>query len=117
MDACKSPLAQPRNIVGGFAVSSFLGVTTRILCGYIGLESWTTGAIAVAVSILGMNLVEVLHPPGAACALVAVIGGPTIWNLGFGYMATSVGAALIMLAVAVLGNNLMPSRQYPIYWY
>jgi CBS-domain-containing membrane protein len=38
-------------------------------------------------------------------------------DLGYGFMATSVGAAIIMVAIAVLGNNLTPTRQYPLYWY
>lgn len=37
--------------------------------------------------------------------------------IGYGYMLTSMGAAFIMLSVAVIGNNLFPSRQYPLYWY
>jgi CBS-domain-containing membrane protein len=64
-----------------------------------------------------MNLTKTVHPPGGACALIAVIGGPAVWNLGFGFMATSVGAAVIMVIVAVVGNNLVPTRQYPVYWW
>ncbi len=52
-DAYQSPLAQPRNVIGSYAVSSFLGVCVRLLCGVIGLERWTTGAISVGIAIIG----------------------------------------------------------------
>jgi CBS-domain-containing membrane protein len=49
--------------------------------------------------------------------LISVIGGKLVEELGYGFMATSIGAAALMVAVAVLGNNLTPTRQYPLYWY
>lgn len=73
--------------------------------------------MAVAIAILGMNLTKTLHPPGGACSLIAVIGGSTVHSLGYGYVLTSIGAAFIMLCVAVIGNNLVPFRQYPVYWW
>jgi CBS-domain-containing membrane protein len=116
-DASESPLAQPRNVIGGFFVSSFIGVSTRIICGYIGIPTWITGALAVCFTIGAMNITKTVHPPGGACALTAVIGSPVIHALGFGYVLTSVGAAFIMVALAILGNNLFYTRQYPLYWY
>jgi CBS-domain-containing membrane protein len=116
-DAYESPLAQPRNVIGGFLVSSFIGVTARIICGYIGIPTWVTGAFAVCLTIVAMNITKIVHPPGGACALTAVIGSPMIHALGYGYVLTSVGAAFIMVAFAILGNNVFPTRQYPLYWY
>lgn len=112
-----APVAQPRNVVGGYIVSSFIGVVVRVICGYIGLERWTTAAFAVMFSLIFMNLTKTIHPPGGAAALIAVIGGPGVWDLGFAYVLTSAGGAFIMVAVAWLGNNLIPSRQYPTYWW
>lgn len=115
-EAYHSPLSQPRNVIGGCAVSSFLGVSTRLVCDAIGIPPWVNGAIAVCIAIIGMTLTKTVHPPGGGCALIAVTGGPLIYSLGYGYVLTSVGAAIIMVAVAVIGNNLVPSRQYPLYW-
>jgi len=116
-DAHQSPLAQPRNVLGGYLFSSFIGVTTRIICGYIGIPSWVTGGLAVGFAIIGMNLTQTTHPPGGACALISVIGGNTVINMGYGYMLTSIGGAFIMVSVAIVGNNLAPERQYPLYWW
>ena len=115
-EAYQAPLAQPRNVLGGYIVSSFTGVTTRLVCGYIGIPLFVTGPIAVALAIAFMNITRTLPPPGGACALIAISGGPAIHGLGYGYILTSCGAALLMLAVALLGNKLIPHRQYPIYW-
>lgn len=111
------PVAQPRNVIGGYIVSSITGVATRIICGYIGLEHWTTAAFAVMFALLFMSVTKTVHPPGGAVALISVIGGPGVWDLGFAYVLTSVGGAFIMVMVAWLGNNLMPGRQYPSYWW
>lgn len=115
-EAYLSPLAQPRNVIGGYLVSSFVGVSTRLICGFIGIPGWGSGAISLSMSIAFMKLTKTIHPPGGGCALIAVIGGPLIHSLGYGYVLTSTGAAIIMVAVAVLGNNLIPARQYPLYW-
>eukprot|EP01034_Spumella_vulgaris_P034778 gene34778-42893_t len=115
-DGYQSPLSQPRNVIGSYAVCSFLGVCLRLLCGVIGLSAWLSAPLAVTVALLGMNLTNTLHPPGAACALIAVIGGPLVDDLGFGYVVLSVCGALLMVFVSVVGNNLVPTRQYPLYW-
>jgi hypothetical protein len=115
-EAYLSPLAQPRNVFGGYFVSSITGVTVRIVCSPIGIPFWVTGALALSLAIAVMNVTKTVHPPGGACALIAVIGGPMIHSLGYGYVATSIGGALIMLGVALLGNNLIPTRHYPQYW-
>lgn len=73
--------------------------------------------LAVSLSILLMQLTHSVHPPGAAAALVAVIGGPEITGLGWWYplMPIGIGCA-IMLVVAVLVNNLARHRRYPLHW-
>jgi CBS-domain-containing membrane protein len=62
------------------------------------------------------NVTLIFYHVGGPCSLIAVIGGPLIEGLGFAYILTSAGAAFIMLTVALLGNNMMPTRQYPMYW-
>ena len=79
---------------------------------------WLAAALAVSVSIAVMHLTKTLHPPGGATALIAVIGGPKIHQLGYFYALMPVAAgALIMLAVALIVNNLAPTRRYPEYWF
>ena len=113
--AIKSPLAQPRHLIGGHLISAVIGVSAlKLLFPY----PWLAAALAVSVSIAVMHLTKTLHPPGGATALIAVIGGPKIHQLGYFYVLMPVGAgALIMLAVALLVNNLAPTRRYPEYWF
>jgi CBS-domain-containing membrane protein len=117
-EAFQSPLAQPRNVIGSFLISSFVGVSTRmLLCDVLNVKIWIAGAVAVSLSVFFMNLTCTLHPPGGACALIAVIGSEAIKALGYAYVLTSVCAALAMVILAVLGNNLIYDRRYPLYWY
>jgi CBS-domain-containing membrane protein len=52
---------------------------------------------------------KTFHPPGGATALIAVIRGEKIHNLGFVYpfIPATLGAI----------NNLPRHRKYPEYWY
>jgi CBS domain-containing membrane protein len=116
-ECIQSPLAQPRNVIGSYIVASFLGVCARMICDEIGIDRYFTNAFAVAAALFGMNLTKTVHPPAGAVALTAVIGGKMIEELGFAYVLVSFVAAIILVAVAVFGNNLFPTRQYPLYWY
>ena len=109
--AIRSPLAQPRNFIGGHMISAAIGVTTFKL---LPAPLWLTSAIAVATSIAIMHATKTLHPPGGATALIAVIGSQKIHNLGYLYVLIPAGVGpLIMLAVALLVNNLPENRRYP----
>ncbi len=113
--AIKSPLAQPRHLIGGHIISACIGVAAWKMLFF---APWLAAALAVSVSIAVMHLTKTLHPPGGATALIAVIGGPKIHQLGYFYALMPVAAgALIMLAVALIVNNLAPTRRYPEYWF
>jgi len=110
-----SPLAQPRNLIGGHIVSGLVGVVCYQLCGS---TVWLASALAVSLAIVSMMLTKTLHPPGGATALIAVIGGPKVHALGFLYPFVPAGlGALIILVVALLVNNLSENRRYPEYWF
>lgn len=112
--AIRSPLAQPRNLIGGHLISAAIGVTTYKL---LPAPLWLTSAIAVATSIAMMHATKTLHPPGGATALIAVIGSQKIHNLGYVYVLIPAGIGpVIMLAVALLVNNISKNRQYPEFW-
>jgi len=112
--AIKSPLAQPRNLVGGHILSALIGVACFQL---FGNTIWIASALAVSLAIVAMLATKTLHPPGGATALIAVIGGAKIHSLGFYYALVPTGAgAFLLLAVALLVNNLSRNRKYPEYW-
>lgn len=109
--AIQSPLAQPRNLVGGHVVSALMGVTVYALLPNI---IWITAPLAVSLSIVGMQITKTLHPPGGATALIAVIGSPKIHNLGFWYVLSPVlSGCIILLLVALIFNNITTHRSYP----
>ncbi|WP_267927422.1 HPP family protein [Desulfolithobacter dissulfuricans] len=112
--AIKSPLAQPRNLVGGHIISAIIGVTCYKL---FHSQMWLASSLAVATAIAVMHATKTLHPPGGATSLIAVIGSQKIHNLGYLYALMPAGlGALIMLAVALLVNNIPRSRRYPDFW-
>lgn len=112
--AIRSPLAQPRNLMGGHILSALVGVTAFKLLGH---QPWLASALAVATAIALMHLTKTLHPPGGATALIAVIGGDAVHRLGFLYvvMPAALGAA-VMLAIALVVNNIPKNRRYPEFW-
>ena len=113
--AIKSPLAQPRNLVGGHILSALIGVACFQL---FGSTIWVASALAVSFAIVAMLATKTLHPPGGATALIAVIGGAKVHSLGFFYALVPAGAgAVILLVVALLVNNLSKNRKYPEYWF
>ncbi|MBQ7456303.1 MAG: HPP family protein [Desulfovibrio sp.] len=113
--AIRSPLAQPRNLIGGHIVSAFVGVSVAHL---LPTPLWLSGAIAVATAIACMHASQTLHPPGGATALTAVIGGESVRQLGYSYILLPCGiGALLLLAFAVAFNNIPAKRQYPLYWW
>ena len=106
-----SPLAQPRNLIGGHVVSAIVGVTAAKI---FPETIWLASAVAVASAIVLMQITKTLHPPGGATALIAVTGSPAILKLGYGYVLSPVlSGALILLIVALVFNNLTTNRQYP----
>ena len=112
--AVRSPLAQPRNLVGGHMISAAIGVAAYKL---FPEPIWLTSAFAVATAIAVMHATKTLHPPGGATALIAVIGSQKIHNLGYLYVLIPAGAGpIIMLTVALLVNNIPKNRRYPEFW-
>jgi len=113
--AIRSPLAQPRNLIGGHVLSAIIGVTAFKL---FGQQPWLAASIAVSTSIALMHLTKTLHPPGGATALIAVIGSDSIHNLGYLYvlMPAALGA-IVMLLIALVVNNIPKTRHYPEFWW
>lgn len=113
--AVRSPLAQPRNLVGGHVLSAVIGVVSyKLFYPY----PWFASSFAVATAIALMHATRTLHPPGGATALIAVIGSEKIHALGFFYVWVPVGTGvMIMLLVALIVNNFAPSRKYPEFWF
>lgn len=104
-----SPLAQPRNVIGGHCIATLISLTLLHLFG----ADWWVMALAVATSIGVMQLTSTLHPPAGATPLV-VIMTKAAWSFFF---VPVLSGAIILVLCAVLFNNLVEDRHYPKYWF
>lgn len=104
-----SPLAQPWPVVGGNLISTAVGLAAHWLFDDVLLAA----AVGVGAAIGVMMLLNCLHPPGGACALLAATATPAIHDQGPLFVLSPVAVntvALLLIAIAV--NNLT-GRRYP----
>lgn len=103
-----SPLAQPRNVIGGNFIAAIACVIAVQL---FGSEPWVM-ALAVATAIKLMQLTKTLHPPGGAMALLGVMSHAS-WD--FVFTPVLLGSIIMVLCTAIF-HNLVPGKTYPQYW-
>lgn len=106
-----SPMAQPWNLFVGHLISALAGWAASLLVS----DPVLAAAVAVGGAILLMQLLHCLHPPGAATALTLVLGAAQSHGMDWQWVAYVVGVnAGLSLLLALLINNLIPDRQYPV---
>ncbi|NTZ06784.1 HPP family protein [Burkholderia metallica] len=104
-----SPLAQPWSIIGGNLVAATVGVA----CAQWIADPITAAAVAIACAIGGMFALRCVHPPSGAVALTAVIGGPAIHSLGFGFVLQPIALQSAILLSAALVYHALTGHRYP----
>ncbi|WP_455200039.1 HPP family protein [Kaarinaea lacus] len=103
-------LSQPWALFGGNSISALIGVS----CYKLFPDPMLSGALAVGLSIGAMHILSCMHPPGGATALVAVVGGPAIHDLGYKFLFMPVLLnVVIIFFVAIVFNSVFPWRRYP----
>ncbi len=106
-----SPLSQPWPLLGGNLVSCVIGVTCARYVPY----PITAAALAVAAAIVAMYYLRCLHPPGGATALLSVISGPSVHQLGYQFVVTPIALNVFtMFAIAMAFNAFFSWRRYPV---
>jgi CBS-domain-containing membrane protein len=103
-----SPLAQPRNVIGGNCLGALVSL---LILQFLGASTWTTG-LAVSLSIGITQLTRTLHPPAGAIAVVVMMTHPSWYFL----LTPTLSGSLIFVLCAVIFNNLAEERTYPKYW-
>lgn len=105
-----SPVAQPWPFVGGSLLSSLIGLTAGAT-----IESSILAVIvAVPVSIILMNGLRCLHPPGAAAAAVFATTYSSWTHFGLGASLEFLLLHLVLLLGAALClNNSLLRHPYP----
>ncbi|SJZ30768.1 HPP family protein [Selenihalanaerobacter shriftii] len=103
--ACKVPMAQPKNVIGGHVISALTGI---IIYQSLGL-SWLSITLGVSLAIVFMSITNTAHPPGGATAFIAIY---TKQNFIFILKPILIGA-LILVITGLLTNYFSSNRQYP----
>jgi CBS domain-containing membrane protein len=104
-----SPMAQPWAAIGGNTVSALVGVA----CAHLLPDPLLAAPLAAGLAIAAMFALRCLHPPGGAVALTAVLAGPAVHAMGFGFALAPVALnSALMVACALLFNKLS-GRRYP----
>lgn len=104
-------LSQPWALFGGHIVSAIIGVT----CYQFVPNIFLAAGLGVGLAIGAMHILNCIHPPGGATALAAVIGGPSIYSLGYNYLFSPILLNTVIIFIsAVVINSFFPWRRYPI---
>lgn len=107
--AFESPLAQPRNIIGGHMVSAIVGVIFLLMLG----NAWWVAPLAVATAIAAMMITKTVHPPAGANPILVIMAG---LQLDF-VLETVLPGTLLLTLSALFFNNVASGRKYPTYWW
>lgn len=102
------PFSQPRNVIIGHVLSSFVGLAILAI---FGTHSWSL-ALAVGTAIALMMLTRTVHPPAGSNPVIVFLTKPA-W--GFLLYPTLFGAIILVL-VALIYLNATRTAKYPKYW-
>jgi CBS domain-containing membrane protein len=104
-----SPLAQPWSIIGGNMVSATVGVT----CAMLVHDPIDAAALAACLAICAMFALRCVHPPSGAVALTAVLGGPSVHALGYGFVLAPVAIQSAALLSSAIVFHALTGHRYP----
>jgi CBS domain-containing membrane protein len=105
-----SPLSQPWAVIGGHLV----GAVTGLLAAYLVADVVLACMLAMLLTVLLQLTLSCLHAPGGGTALLPIVGGAALQAEGFGFVGVVLLNALVLVAAALLINNLLPGRRYPL---
>jgi len=103
-----SPMAQPRNVVGGNLIGAIVSVS---LVQTLGPQPWVM-ALAVSTTITITKLTRTVHPPSGAVALVGVLANAS-WDFLF---APVLAGSIVMVLWTFVFNRLARKTSYPEHW-
>ena len=104
-----APFSQPRNILLGHLISSFIGLSLVSILGY---HVWVL-ALALALAIATMMFTRTVHPPAGSNPVIIFLLHPS-WS--FLIFPTLMGTLLVLLFGLFYLNVARPEK-YPKYWF
>ena len=102
----QSPLAQPRNVIGGHAISTVAGLSVLYLLG----ASPLAFGLGVGLAICAMALTGLLHPPAGADPIVVILAGAS-WRFLF---APVLLGAIVIVLIAIGFHRWVTRKPYPL---
>jgi CBS-domain-containing membrane protein len=104
----EAPFSQPRNVIAGHFLSSFIGLA---FLKAFGPHAWALG-LALGTAIIVMFATRTVHAPAGSNPVIVFLAQPS-W--AFLVTPTLLGAIGVVL-VALLYNNAVHPGRYPLYW-
>ena len=104
----ESPFSQPKNVVLGHFISTFIGLTFLHLVG----PQWWSMALALSVSIGMMIATNTVHPPAGSNPVIVFLAHA---NWSFIFMPSFIGSVSLVI-VALVFINCSQKRYYPKSW-
>lgn len=106
----ESPLAQPRSVIGGHLLSTFIGLAVFQL---LGPGFWEM-ELAVGLTIGLMQFTRTVHAPAGADPIVVFLAGGLSWS--FLFTPVFIGS-VALVAIAYVVNNTGTAKKWPKYWW
>lgn len=103
-----SPIARPRNVIGGYLIGAAVGVALGVFVGH----GPVAVAAAAAIAAVLMLAADVEHPPAAAMAVVALTT-PTPWVLQVAAAGAFTMTATMVVLAPMLHRHAYPQRLRP----
>ncbi len=101
----QSPLAHPRNVIGGHLISTLAGLSVLYLFGVGPLAL----ALGVGLAIFSMMLTKTLHPPAGADPIVVILAGAS-WSFLF---VPILAGTIVIVLIATAFHRLISRKAYP----
>lgn len=107
----QSPLAQPRNVIFGHLISTFIGL---FFLKFFTISAFTI-ALSVGCAIAVMQVFRCIHPPAGANPLVILLSANLIhYEWSFLLYPVLLGSVSLVLVAAVV-NNVKSLKKWPLY--
>ncbi len=104
----EAPFSQPRNIIAGHGLSSFVGLLLLTLFG----PTWWSLALAAGLAIALMMATRTVHPPAGSNPVIIFLAQPG-WDF---LLFPTLTGAVVLVVVAWVFLKLSKRSAYPAYW-
>ena len=102
----ESPFAQPKNIIFGHFLTSFVGI---IFLNFVHLPIFINIPLAVGFGVMLMILFKVTHPPAGGNPIIVIIG-----SVSYDYLLTPViVGSLVVILFGLIINKFILKKKYP----